>query len=398
MKYLIVGAGLSGCVAAMKLHDLDKKAQIDIVERRAHIGGNCFSEERDGIAVHLYGPHIFHTDDKKLWDWFTKRCPLVPYSHQVKAQAPNLKIYSLPFSLQTAYEMFNTRTFQQFEEIKQHEIDTWKEDHKLNVENVEGFAISRLGTTMYRNLIRGYTEKQWGCDPARLPASIVGRLPIRNTYDVGYYAHRYVGIPKDEKGYMPFFEKVRKVARVFEDCEDWRQFAETEKYDAIIYTGAVDEYFDYKYGEIEYRTSTWEYEDRYADETTGMAVLNYPDRNVMYTRRIEYRYLQGECNSDRTYVAYEFSEPYKDQKAGPMYVVPTEENMRRVQKYSVASQDEEFCGAPVLFLGRLAQSKYLDMNTTIENAFEKVPEFFAEVLSRKVAETLSRKVGPLEIL
>lgn len=380
MRYLIVGAGLSGCVAAMKLHELDKEASIHIVERRAHIGGNCFSAEVDGIAVHAYGPHIFHTNDEKLWKWFTKLCPLVPYSHQVKAKAPDGKMYSLPFSMQTAYEMFGAKNSHEFEAIRDHEIDIWKDDHHtLDTQNAEGFAISRLGTTMYLQLVRGYTEKQWGCTPSKLPASIVGRLPVRSTYDTGYYADRYVGIPKDANGYMPLFEKVKKFATITTDG-DWKWHYKVGYYDAIIYTGAVDEYFDYRHGKIEYRTSTWQYEEKPASETTGMAVLNYTDRSVPATRRIEYRYLQGECHSDKTHIAYERSEKYRGQKAGPMYVVPTAENMQRVQRYAIMSVDHYYEGeTPVLFLGRLAQSKYLDMNTTIENAFEKVPKFFEKV-------------------
>lgn len=380
MRYLIVGAGLSGCVAALKLHELDKEAKIHIVERRSHIGGNCATIDVKGVAIHEYGPHIFHTNDKKLWDWFTKKCPLVPYSHQVKAKAPDGKMYSLPFSMQTAYEMFGAKNSREFEAIREHEIDIWKDDHhKLDTETAEGFAISRLGTTMYLQLVRGYTEKQWGCVPSKLPAGIVGRLPVRDTYDVGYYADKYVGIPQDSRGYMPFFEKVKKIATITTHA-DWKWQYSVGDYDAIIYTGAIDEYFNDKYGKIEYRTSTWQYEEKPVSETTGMAVLNYTDRVVPCTRRIEYRYLQGNCDSDKTYIAYERSEKYRGQKGGPMYVVPTAENLHRVQKYAVAAVEEYYQGeTPVLFLGRLAQSKYLDMNTTIENAWEKVPKFFEKV-------------------
>lgn len=379
MRYLIVGAGLSGITAAHKIHELDKDAKVDIIERRNMVGGNCASEVKDGIAVHTYGPHIFHTNDKKLWDWFSKLANLVPYSHQVKAKAPDGKLYSLPFSLQTAYEMFGARTPQEFEAIRQHEIDIWKEDRRtLDTTTAEGFAVSRLGTTMYMQLVRGYTEKQWGRTPANLPASIVGRLPIRDTFDVGYYSDKYVGIPADEKGYMPFFYGTNFRGRRLFQSDDWRDFVVSEgedKVDAIIYTGAIDEYFDFKYGKIEYRTSTWSYEEKPCEFSSGIAVLNYTDRTVPTTRRIEYRYLQSQCNSPVTHIAYERSENYRGQKQGPMYIVPSSENQFKINKYAQAGANEVFRGAPVLFLGRLAQSKYLDMSTTIENAWEKVPKF-----------------------
>lgn len=379
MNYLIVGAGISGVVAAITIHDEDPDAKITIVERRNHIGGNCASSDIDGIAVHRYGPHIFHTDNEKLWKWFTRRCPLVPYTHQVKALAPNGKMYSLPFSLQTAYEMFGATKEEEFRNIVNHEVEIWKEDHReLDMTTAEGFAISRIGFTMYMNLVRGYTEKQWGVKPSQLPASIVGRLPVRNTFGVGYYADRYVGIPKDARGYMPFFERVKGIARVLTES-DWKSEFEKGKYDAVIYTGAVDEFFHYEHGMIEYRTSVWQYDTKPVRETTGLAVLNYTGKEYPHTRRIEYRYLQGKCDSEVTHFAFEYSEPFRDQIGGPMYVVPTEENNKRVRQYAKDAERADYKGKPVLFVGRLAQSRYLDMNRAIENAYEKVCEFLEKV-------------------
>lgn len=379
MNFLIVGAGISGCVAAMAIHEEVPEAKITIVERRNHLGGNCASSDIDGIAVHRYGPHIFHTNNEKLWKWFTRRCPLVPYTHQVKALASNGKMYSLPFSLQTAYEMFGANGETEFKNIVNHEVEIWKEDHRdLDTSTAEGFAISRIGFTMYMNLVRGYTEKQWGVTPSKLPASIVGRLPVRNTFDVGYYADRYVGIPKDSRGYMPFFEKVKSIANVYTKA-DWKSRFDKESYDAVIYTGAVDEFFHYEHGMIDYRTSVWQYTTKRACETTGISVLNYTGKEYPQTRRIEYRYLQGDCSAEVTHFAFEYSESFCGQDGGPMYVVPTEENNKRIRQYAKDAETAQYKGKPVLFVGRLAQSKYLDMNKAIENAYEKVNEFLEKV-------------------
>lgn len=377
-KLLVVGAGLSGTVAAELA--AENGWQVTVVDERNHLGGNCASQEKDGIAVHLYGPHIFHTNDENLWKWFTERCPLAPYSHQVKALAPDDKMYSLPFSMQTAYEMFGATSYKEFEAIREHELEILKDDHyQIDLNTVEGYALSKIGSMMYRKLVQGYTAKQWGCSPSKLPASVVGRLPVRNTFDVSYYADRYVGIPKDSKGYMPFFERLRKIANVILGVDDKKVNSLVLGSDAVIYTGPIDRFYDYALGHIQYRTCSWKYEKKAAADTTGMPVLNYTDGTVKATRRIEYRYLQQNCDSEFTHIAYETPEQYTNQEAGPMYVVPTEENKKVIKKYEEWAKAPDYYGVPVLFLGRLAESRYLDMNTTIENAFKKVPEFLKKV-------------------
>lgn len=381
MRALIVGSGISGTVMAELLSN--KGFEVTVVEKRNHIGGNCYTFQDRGVAVHKYGPHIFHTDNKQLWDWFNERCELVPYSHQVKADTER-GIVSLPFSMQTVNEIWGVVRPAEFEQIKNREIEEWEiSNGKLDTSNAEGFAISRLGTTLYNMCIQNYTFKQWGIPADKLPASIVGRLPIRDSFDCTYYTDRYVGIPKDEKGYSPFFDRLYDFADV-RVSSDWEKVFEEKNFDCIVYTGSVDDFFDRHLGVIRYRTCWWGMYEGSDGFPLKVPVLNNCTEDYPFTRVIRHRMLQGKCSTDTDIISVEYPEDYRGQEQGPMYVVPTEDNMRRVRRYQEMANDPlyaQYSGRPVVFVGRLAQSRYFDMDDAIENAF-KISESFKNVVRK----------------
>lgn len=361
--YLIVGAGLFGATFA---HEMVKKGRSSIViDRRSHIAGNIYTEEENGINIHKYGAHIFHTSDKTVWNYVNH---LAEFNNFVNSPVAcyGEETYNLPFNMNTFSKMWNVKTPGEAREKIESQI---KSLNITNPQNLEEQALSLVGTDVYEKLVKGYTEKQWGRDCKELPASIIKRLPVRFTYDNNYFNDRYQGIP--EGGYTAIVKKM------LENCDvmlntDFKDFVqniaprEEITYDRILYTGMIDEYFDYKLGHLEYRTLKFETEYLKEDNYQGVAVVNYTKREIPYTRIIEHKHFEfGKGNG--TYITKEYPSEWTE-GSEPYYPVNNERNNKLYEQYAELAKAEE----NVIFGGRLGQYKYYDMDKVILAAFEMV--------------------------
>lgn len=352
--YLIVGAGFYGAICA---HELVKRGKsVLVIEKRDHIGGNCYTRNVEGVHVHEYGPHIFHTNDKKIWEWINQFAEFNNYKNTPVANYKG-EIYSLPFSMWTFAQMWGVKTP---EEAKA-KIESQRYDGKVT--NLEEQALSLVGKDIYEKLIKGYTTKQWRKDPKELPASIIKRLPVRFTYDNNYFNDKYQGIPIG--GYTQIFEKLFDGVNIkynvdyFENREQWDAVAEN-----VIYTGPIDKFFDYTHGDLEYKSIRWENELMDKDNHQGCAVMNYTDVEVPYTRVIEHKYFDDQ-NQKVTYVSKEFPQEYK-RGVDPFYPVNDETNTAIYRKYKAMADELP----NVHFGGRLATYKYYDMHQVIAAALK----------------------------
>ncbi|HEY8419258.1 MAG TPA: UDP-galactopyranose mutase, partial [Clostridia bacterium] len=283
--YLIVGAGLFGAVFA---HEATKRGKrCLVIDKRNHIGGNVYTQEIEGINVHVYGAHIFHTNDKEVWDYVNSFAEFNRYTNSPIARYKD-EIYNLPFNMNTFYAMWGAKTPQEAKEIIARQV---QEAGITQPRNLEEQAISLVGTDIYNKLVKGYTEKQWGKDARELPPFIIKRLPVRFTFDNNYFSDRYQGIPIG--GYTQIIEKmlsgcdVKLNADYFENKPYYDSIAEK-----IVYTGSIDRYFDYCYGELEYRSLRFETEIIDTDNYQGNAVVNYTEREIPYTRIIEHKHFE----------------------------------------------------------------------------------------------------------
>lgn len=355
--YLIVGSGFYGAVCAYELKEAGKK--VCVIEKRDHIGGNCYTEEVDKIHVHKYGPHIFHTNSEKVWHWINQ---FVDFNQFQLNPIANYKgeIYPLPFNMYTFNKMWGVRT----PEGAKEKIESQK--FEGNPTNLEEQAQALVGKDIYEKLIKGYTEKQWMKPCMLLPKSIIKRLPVRFTYNNNYFNDKYQGIPIG--GYTQIFERL---------LEDIEVFTETDYFDKkdfwdglgekVIYTGPIDKYYDYKYGDLEYKSVSWMnkmYKSK--DNYQGCAVMNYTDSETPYTRIIEHKYFDNQ-NQEGTYVSWEYPQPY-ERGVEPFYPVNDKENNEKYNKYKKLSQQQD----KVIFGGRLAEYKYYDMHQVIAAALKKV--------------------------
>lgn len=350
--YLIVGAGFYGAICA---HELVKRGKsVLVIEKRDHIGGNCYTRELEGIHVHEYGPHIFHTNDQRIWEWINQFAEFNNYKNTPVANYKG-EIYSLPFSMWTFSQMWGVKTPEEAQAV----IDSQKFEGKVT--NLEEQALSLVGKDIYEKLIKGYTTKQWRKDPKDLPASIIKRLPVRFTYDNNYFNDKYQGIP--EGGYTQIFEKLLQGVNIkfnvdyFERKEQWDTVAEN-----VIYTGPIDKFFDYQYGDLEYKSIRWENELMNKSNHQGCAVMNYTDVEVPYTRVIEHKYFDDQ-KQDMTYVSKEFPQEYK-RGVEPFYPVNDAKNTEIYRKYKAMADELP----NVHFGGRLATYKYYDMHQVIAAA------------------------------
>ena len=357
--YLIVGSGLYGAT----FNYLAKKAGKTtlVLERRDTIGGNLYCENIEGIFVHKYGPHIFHTDNKKVWDFVNSFVEFTPYQNQPISKSGYF-IYNLPFNMWTYHQLWGIITPDQ----AQSKIDQQK--YKGEVHNLEEQALSLVGKDIYEKFIKGYTQKQWGGECPNLPSFIIKRLPTRFTFDNNYFNDRYQGIP--EGCYNAFIDKLLKDTKVLTKVdynlhrEEYKSIA-----DKIVYTGKIDEYFNYKYGKLEYRTVRWDSEILDIDNYQGNAVINHADKEVPYTRVIEHKHFEP-YNKElqekkKTVISYEYSEEWDDTKEG-YYPVNDEKNSNLYKTYKLLADQEK----NVIFGGRLAQYKYFDMKDIIEDVFK----------------------------
>lgn len=374
--YLVVGSGLFGSIFAYEANKKGKKCLV--IDKRSHVGGNIYTENVDGINVHKYGAHIFHTSNKEVWDYIQQFAEFNRYTNSPVARYKN-ELYNLPFNLNTFSRMFNLITPQDIEKRLDEERKEGLE--KLNGKepsNLEEQAISLVGTTVYEKLIKGYTEKQWGMPCTELPSFIIKRLPVRMIYDNNYFNDKYQGIPIG--GYTQIIEKMLDDIDVklnydfFEHKEEVENIAKK-----IVFTGQIDKYYDYKFGQLEYRSVRFETEELNIDNYQGNAVINYTDRNVPYTRIIEHKHFeQGKQLGNevtegpsigKTIISREYSDKWDNSKE-PYYPINNEKNNELYQKYAdLAKEDNN-----VIFGGRLGQYKYFDMDKIIVEALKCVKE------------------------
>lgn len=355
--YLIVGAGLFGAVFA---HEAHKKGRTCLViDKRNNIGGNIYTEITEGINVHKYGAHIFHTSDKQIWDYVNRFAEFNNYINSPVAVYKD-ELYNLPFNMNTFSRMWNIRTPEQAKEIIASQIADLgiTEPH-----NLEEQALSLVGRDVYEKLIKGYTEKQWGRDCKELPAFIIKRLPLRFVYDNNYFNDRYQGIPIG--GYTAIIEKMLEGIEV-RTGTDYFDFIRDNKNIArkTIFTGMIDEYYGYCYGPLQYRSVRFETEVLDCENYQGNAVVNYTDREVPYTRIIEHKHFEF-GKQPKTVISREYSSEWK-QGMEPYYPVNNEENNALYEKYRELADKE----SNVIFGGRLGQYKYYDMDKVIAAALE----------------------------
>lgn len=362
--YLIVGAGLFGVVFAHEMKKQGKKCLV--IDKREHIAGNIYTKEMDGIQVHEYGAHIFHTSNKKVWEYINQFAEFNNYINSPVAVYDD-ELYNLPFNMNTFSKMWNIKTPAEAKEKIAAQI---KESGITDPKNLEEQAISLIGTDVYHKLIKGYTEKQWGRDCKDLPAFIIKRLPLRFTYNNNYFNDVYQGIPKG--GYTKIVEKLLAGIEVRTGIE-YKTFLKengstgffADSFDKILYTGMIDEYFDYKLGELEYRSLRFETEMLEGiDNYQGNAVVNYTKGDVPYTRIIEHKHFEFGTGPD-TVITREY--PAEWEKGDePYYPVNNEKNNELFEKYQEMAAIEK----KVLFGGRLGQYKYYDMDKVIGAALE----------------------------
>lgn len=357
--YLIIGSGLYGAVCAYELTKKGKKCLV--LEKRNHIGGNIYTKEIEGIQIHEYGAHIFHTHDKKIWDYINQFAEFNNYINQPVARYKD-ECYNLPFNMNTFTKLWND-VFTPQEAMKR--IEEEKKDYHFDEpKNLEEQAINLVGKTIYEKLVKGYTAKQWGKPCTELPAFIIKRLPVRFTFDNNYFNDRYQGIPVG--GYTQIIEKmlagveVRLNTDFFIDKENYLKLAKN-----IIYTGTIDQYFDYCYGPLEYRTVRFEKEVLDCPNYQGNAVINYTEYEIPYTRIIEHKHFEFDSTSPKTVLSKEYSSKWTlgDE---PYYPVNDEKNSSLYQKYKALADKEK----NIVFGGRLGQYKYFDMDDVIISALD----------------------------
>lgn len=355
--YLVVGAGLYGSILAYRAHKAGKR--VLVIDKRPHVGGNLYCEEIEGIQVHKYGPHIFHTSNKKVWDFVNS---LVPFNHFRYCPLAYYKgnLYHLPFNMNTFYELWGTKTPEEAKAM----IDRQRSEIKGEPQNLEEQAISLVGREIYEKLIKCYTEKQWGRDCRELPPFIIKRLPVRYCYNNNYFNDCYQGIPIG--GYNKIFDALLDGVEVRTSCNFFENRAKYEGLaDKIIYCGPIDEYFDFKYGNLEYRSLRFEEEVLNKDSFQGNIAVNYTDHDHPYTRIVEHKYFEF-GSQPKTVITKEYSQEWKPGME-PYYPVNDERNSAVYEKYKSEADKLE----NVMFCGRLAEYKYYDMHMIVELALDK---------------------------
>ena len=375
-KILIIGSGFSGAVIAREL--AEQGYQIEVIDQRPHIAGNCYTkrDQDTNIMVHQYGPHIFHTDEEEVWNYINEHGEMRPYTNRVKSTVGG-QVYSLPVNLHTINQFFGKA----FNPKEAHDFIVNEQADKTigEPQNFEEQALKFVGKDLYEAFFKGYTQKQWGLSPTKLPASILKRLPVRFNYNDNYFFHKFQGMPKD--GYTPIVQSILdhdnitvKLSTNFDDYRD-----KLGDYEHIFYTGALDGFYDYKLGRLGYRTLDFE---RHVDEGDfqGCAVMNYGEESVPYTRISEHKHFTPWENHDKTVYFKEFSRLAEEQDI-PYYPIRLVDEKNMLEKYvELANQETK-----VTFVGRLATYRYLDMDVTIREALDVADKFLAV---KKTDETM----------
>ena len=361
--YLIIGSGLFGATFAYLTKQSGRRCLV--IEKRPHIGGNVYCESIEGINVHKYGAHIFHTSNKEVWDFVNQ---FVAFNRYTNCPVANYKgrLYNLPFNMNTFYQMWGSTTPQEaMQKIEEQKAMACIDGEPRNLEEQ---ALRLVGKDIYEALIKGYTEKQWGRPCTELPAFIIRRLPLRFVFDNNYFNDAYQGIPIG--GYNRLVNAllegvdIRLNTDFFAHREELSSLAET-----IVYTGPIDEFYDYRFGRLQYRTVHFEQEILDIPNYQGNAVVNYTEREVPYTRIIEHKHFemfgQAVCDNPKTVISKEYSVEFKEGME-PYYPVNDEKNTKLYNQYKVLAEQEK----SVYFGGRLAEYKYYDMAPTVERAME----------------------------
>ena len=352
--FLVIGSGLFGSVFSREVAEHGKT--VLVVEKNRHIGGMCYSEKIEGIEVHKYGPHLFHTNDRNIWNYVNRFSEFNSFQQRTKISYCG-KIYSFPINLMTLHELWGVTTPLQ----AINKLNSVKH-HIANPKNLEEWILSQVGEEIYNIFIKGYTEKQWGKDPKDLPSFIIQRLPIRLTYDDRYFSDQFQGVPK--AGYTNLIENILDHKNI--KIELNVNFFEN-KFNAknIVYTGKLDEFFNYKFGELEYRSL--KFETKILDgDFQGTSIINFTDKNIPYTRIVEHKHFTF-LQSNKTVITEEY--PVSDNKL-PFYPILDDKNKSLYNQYL-----EETNKTNVIFGGRLGTFKYYDMHQVIAQAIHKAQEF-----------------------
>lgn len=355
--YLIVGAGLFGAVFAHEMNEKGKKCLV--IDKRSHIGGNCYTEKIEGINVHKYGAHIFHTSDRYIWGYVNQFAEFNNYINSPIAVYKE-ELYNLPFNMNTFSKMWNIKTPKEAKAVIKSQIE------KLDISeprNLEEQALKLAGKDVYEKLIKGYTEKQWGRKCSELPAFIIKRLPLRFTYDNNYFNDRYQGIPIG--GYTQIFEKLLNGIDVRLNTK-YKDISKEKIAEKTVFTGCIDEFFDYCLGELEYRSVKFETEIIDTENFQGNAVVNYTDADIPYTRIIEHKHFEY-GTQPTTVISREYPAEWK-REIEPYYPINDDKNNILFKKYRVLAEEHK----DVIFGGRLGQYKYYDMDKSIRSALDTV--------------------------
>lgn len=354
--YLIIGSGLFGSVFAYLAKKEGKKCLL--IEKRSHVGGNCYTEKRDNINIHIYGPHIFHTSDEQVWKFMNELTQFLPYKHSPKVNYKG-DIYSFPINLMTLNKLWGVSTPQQ--------AINMMDSKKVNIENprnLEDWCLSQVGEEIYEKFIKGYTKKQWQKDPKLLPTSIIKRLPIRTNFNDSYYFDKYQGIPVG--GYTQIFEKLLDGVELHLGVD---YFSNKDYFNSlankVVYTGKIDEFFDYRYGELEYRTLDLLHKRLEIEDFQGVSQMNFTSEDIPYTRITEHKHFE-DSKSNVTWITEEYPKQYKIGDI-PYYPINDEINNDRFNKYNKLKKE---C-VNFIFGGRLTDYKYYDMHQVIASAISR---------------------------
>lgn len=362
-RIAVVGAGFSGAVIArdLALNGYD----VAVYDSRSHIAGNCHTERdsESGIMIHRYGPHIFHTDNENVWQYLQQFGDFMPFTNRVKTTTRG-HVYSLPINLHTINQFFGkTLSPAEARDFLAKQADS----SITNPRTFEDQALSLLGRDLYEAFLKGYTQKQWGCSPAVLPASILKRLPVRFNYDDNYFSHKYQGMPKD--GYTSIVRRILDHSRITVTLNHCFRREEASNYSHVFYSGSVDGYFDYPLGRLGYRTLKFE-EIRSEGDFQGCAVMNYGDENTAYTRISEHKFFAPWESHEKTVCFAEYSAACGENDI-PYYPIRLVEEQAMLKDYIALAESE----ANISFVGRLGTYRYLDMDVTIAEALDAAKLF-----------------------
>ncbi len=359
--FLIVGSGFYGAICARELTDAG--FNVCVIESRNHIGGNCFTSNKNGINIHEYGPHIFHTSNETVWSWINK---YVSFNSFVLRPVANYhgEIYSLPFNMWTFAKLWNISLPEEAKKIISEQAK-----YITNPRNLEEQAIALVGIDVYNKLIKGYTEKQWRKKANTLPKEIITRIPVRYTYDNNYFNDKYQGIPIG--GYTQIFDKLLNGIEVRINTDYFTN--DNPQYNRLIYTGPIDKFFNYEFGRLEYKTTKFEHELLNKSDYQGTAMMNFTDSETPFTRIIEHKHFEF-IDNPKTWITKEYPVEYNSENSEPFYPVNDEINNNKYLKYAEKARLHK----NMYFGGRLAEYKYFDMHQIIELALKRTKEIINE--------------------